>query len=181
MAQFTAPPPRGGWIRPPIPGDSIRPCARRTCWTQYVNISPGGIPKDPIETGRVTVDGIVGDGHDHEKHNTPLQAISLIDLEDLDDLRTEGFAVCPGALGENLTVRGLSVDTLQAGDRLQLSGGVELEYTKIRKPCFVLDAISPQLKEVVKGRCGGYAKVITGGEVHAGETISVRHGAQEQV
>jgi hypothetical protein len=35
-----------------------------------VNISPGGIPKHPIDAGPVTTDGIAGDGHDHEKHNT---------------------------------------------------------------------------------------------------------------
>ncbi len=71
-------------------------------------------------------------------------------------------------------MRGLDTDRLEPGDRLHLSGGVELEYTKVRRPCFVLDAISPRLKEVVVGRCGGYAKVITGGEVRAGETIEVR-------
>ncbi|MHC4776142.1 MAG: MOSC domain-containing protein, partial [Planctomycetota bacterium] len=72
------------------------------------------------------------------------------------------------------------VDALAPGDRLRLSGGVELEYTKPRKPCFVLDAISPQLKEVVKGRCGGYAKVVTAGEIRPGETIDVRHAAPDR-
>ncbi len=90
-----------------------------------VNITPGGIPKRPIEVGAVTTDGIHGDAHDHEKHNTPLQAISLFDIEDLDDLAGEGFDVGPGALGENLTVRDLNVDALEPGDRLRLSGGVE--------------------------------------------------------
>ncbi len=146
-----------------------------------VNISPGGIPKLPVEVGRVTVDGLVGDAHDHDKHNTPIQAVSMLDLEDLDDLRNEGYDVAPGVLGENLTVRGLNVDALQPGDRLSLSGGLELEYTKARKPCFVLDAIDPQLKKVVVGRCGGYAKVIISGEVRAGETINVRHGTAQRV
>lgn len=141
-----------------------------------VNVSPGGIPKRPVEVGAVGTAGIEGDGHDHEKHNTPVQAICLIDLEDLEDLRSEGFAVQPGDMGENITVRGLSVDELEPGDRLALSGGVELEYTKRRNPCFVLDAIDPALKEVVVGRCGGYARVVCGGEVRPGETIEVRHG-----
>jgi MOSC domain-containing protein YiiM len=145
-----------------------------------VNISPGGIPKRPIDAGQVSRDGIAGDGHDHEKHNTPIQAICLIDAEDLDDLRAEGFDVGPGALGENLTVRDLDVDALGAGDRLRLSGGVELEYTKHRKPCYVLDPISPRLKEAVDGRCGGYAKVITPGEIRPGETIDVKHAVPDQ-
>ena len=140
-----------------------------------VNVSPGGIPKVPVAAGPVSTGGLEGDGHEHDKHITPLQAICLIDEEDLDDLRAEGFDVGPGVVGENLTVRGLEVDDLRPGDRLRLSGGVVLEYTKARKPCFVLDSISPRLKEVVEGRFGGYAKVITPGEIRPGETIDVQH------
>ncbi len=138
-----------------------------------VNISRGGIPKRPIEVGEVTIDGLVGDDHDHEKHRTPIQAICLIDLEDLDALREDGFDLHPGATGENLTVRGLDADELNIGDRLQFSGGLELEITKRRNPCFVLDAISPELKEAIKGRCGCYGKVIRGAEIRPGETIKV--------
>ncbi|MHC4948992.1 MAG: MOSC domain-containing protein, partial [Planctomycetota bacterium] len=52
-------------------------------------------------------------------------------------------------------------------------GGVELELTKRRKPCFVLDAISPRLKEVIPGRCGFLARVVRPGPVAPGETIEV--------
>jgi MOSC domain-containing protein YiiM len=142
-----------------------------------VNISPGGIPKRPVPVGHVAALGIAGDGHDHPKHGGPLQAISLLDLEDLQDLRGEGFDVGPGACGENLTVTGIDVDGLAIGDRLRLSGGVELEITKQRKPCFVLDPISPDLKTAIDGRCGCYAKVIRDGEIRAGETIVVEHAA----
>ncbi len=94
-----------------------------------VNVSDGGIPKLPVDAIEVGTDGLLGDAHDHEKHNTPLQAVSLLDIEDLDDLQTEGFAVAPGACGENLTVRGLDADGLEPGDRLRFAGGVELEIT----------------------------------------------------
>ncbi len=146
-----------------------------------VNVSAGGIPKRPIDVGRVTTRGLDGDGHDHDKHNTPLQAISLLGVENLDDLRGKGFDVGPGTMGENLTVRGLDVEGLEPGDRLHLSGGVELEFTKARKPCYVLDAIDPRLKEVTVGRTGGYAKVTTPGEIRPGETIEVQHGVAENV
>jgi MOSC domain-containing protein YiiM len=138
-----------------------------------VNTSDGGIPKRPVDEVRVTADGLDGDAHDHEKHNTPLQAVSLIDAEDLDDLTAEGFDLSPGATGENVTVRGLDVDDLQIGDTLRFSNGVEVELTKRRKPCYVLDAISPELKTVIVGRCGFYAKVVTPGVLRAGETIEV--------
>ena len=141
-----------------------------------VNLSDGGIPKGPVSVGTVVSGGLSGDAHDHEKHNTPLQALSLIDLEDLDALRGEGFDVFPGATGENLTVAGLDVDSLAVGDRLLFSGGVIAELTKIRKPCFVLDTIDPHLKEEIVGRCGMYAKVVNQGRLRAGETIQVTTG-----
>lgn len=136
-----------------------------------VNISDGGIPKLPIDVGDVTTNGLAGDGHDHEKHNSPMQAICIIDQEDLNDLAGEGYDLPPGATGENLTVRNLNADELNIGDRLRFSGGLELEITKMRKPCFVLDAIDPQLKETIKGRCGCYGKVIIPAQIRAGETI----------
>lgn len=139
-----------------------------------VNLSTGGIPKLPVDRAEVAIAGLVGDGHDHEKHRTPMQAICIIDVEDLEDLAAEGFAVGPGATGENLTVRGLQADALAIGDRLRFSGGVEAEVSKLRKPCYVLDAIDPRLKEAIVGRCGCYAKVLVPGTIAPGETIEVR-------
>lgn len=142
-----------------------------------LNISPGGIPKLPRDRVRVAPSGLAGDGHDHEKHDNPLQAVSLIDLEDLEDLRSEGFDVFPGATGENVTVRGLDVDGLAPGDRLRFEGGVELEVTRLRQPCFVLDSIDPQLKKAIRGRCGALARVITTGEIGVGETLTALRAA----
>lgn len=142
-----------------------------------INISPGGIPKRPIDRGIVRLAGLEGDGHNHDKHNTPLQALSIIDLEDLEALRDEGFDVYPGATGENLTVRGLDVDSLSVGDRLRFAGGVEAELTRVRTPCYVLDAIDPQLKKGIFGRCGVLAKVLREGEIRPGEAIEVVRAA----
>jgi len=162
------------------PGDrpAIAPAYRpdmseRIAEVVALNISVGGIPKQPIEVAEIAHAGIVGDGHDHEKHNTPLQAISLLDLEDLDDLKREGFDVGPGATGENITLRGADIDQCEIGDRFLFSGGVELELTKRRKPCYVLDAIDPELKNAAPGRIGFLAKVIRPGVLRAGETVRI--------
>ena len=136
-----------------------------------VNISPGGIPKHPLEVGVVRTPGIVGDGHNHDKHNTPMQALSLFDTADLEAVKAEGYPLEPGAIGENVTIDGMDVDGLQIGDRLRFSGGVEIEITKYRKPCYVLDEIDPTLKKTLVGRCGVYAKVLTEGELRPGEML----------
>lgn len=138
-----------------------------------INISPGGIPKLPISFSEVTFIGLLGDWHNHEKHRTPLQAICLQDIEKLQELSMEGFPLFCGTTGENLTVQDLHVNSLPIGTVLEFSGGVVLELTKVRKPCYVLDAINPKLKETIIGRCGIYAKVLQEGIIRVGETISV--------
>lgn len=138
-----------------------------------VNISPGGVPKNPVKVAIVTFDGLEGDGHDHDKHDGPFMALSLLDIEDYQDLKQEGYDLVPGATGENITCKNLSIDDLNVGDRLHFSGGVQLELSKKRKPCFVLDAIDPKLKETIVGRIGYLAKVITPGELRPGEAIEV--------
>ena len=138
-----------------------------------INISKGGIPKLPVDSCTVNIDGIVGDCKTHKKHETPDRAISLIDKEILDELVLEGYEVIPGAVGENFTVENLHVQTLQAGDRLSFEGGLLLELVEPRKPCFVLDAIDSNLKKEILGRCGFLARVIDEATINSGASISV--------
>jgi MOSC domain-containing protein YiiM len=138
-----------------------------------INISDGGIPKRPIPSVALTVNGLTGDGHNHEKHNSPIQAVCLQDIEKLQELNDAGYTLGPGDAGENLTVENLNVNSLPLGTRLKLSGGVVLEISKVRKPCYVMDAISPQLKTDAINRHGMYAKVIRGGILIVGESITI--------
>ncbi len=136
-----------------------------------VNISSGGIPKKPIVCVRILSSGLQGDGHHHAKHCRLEQAVSFQDVEKLAELRSEGYPLYCGAIGENISVANLNVNSLPLGTILNFSGGVQLEITKIRNPCYVLDAIHPRLKEVIVGRCGMYAKVLREGMLRSGEAI----------
>lgn len=138
-----------------------------------INISSGGIPKLPVDSVYVTFLGLKGDGHNHAKHYDPLQAVCLQDIEELEELNRKGYALVSGATGENLTVENLSVNKLPLKTVLGFSGGVILELTKIRNPCYVMDAIHPLLKEDAVGRHGMYARVIKEGLLRKGETIEV--------
>ena len=139
-----------------------------------VNISPGGIPKLPVQRCNVTIDGLEGDGHDHDKHINPDRAISLIDKEVLDALIQEGYDLCNGAVGENFTVENVHVQSLQPGDRLSFSGGLVIELFEPRKPCFVLDPLGKQLKKDMVGRSGFLARVLVENAVSQGEEISIQ-------
>lgn len=136
-----------------------------------INISKGGIPKRPVHSIRLTAAGLEGDGHNHAKHNSPLQAVCLQDLEKLTEFAQIGYFLQPGQAGENLTVANLNVNRLPLGAILKFSGGVILEISKIRKPCYVMDAIHPKLKDDALGRHGMYAKVIQEGILTTGEEI----------
>ena len=135
-----------------------------------VCVSRGSIPKHTVTTVRVTTDGLAGDGHAHAKHNRPDRAVSLFDMELLAQLRKEGFPLYPGAIGENLTVTGLRVQRMSPGTLLEI-GKVLLRLEEPRKPCYVLDAINPSLKDVIVGRCGYMASVVQGGLIEAGMEI----------
>ncbi|MFH1417893.1 MAG: MOSC domain-containing protein [Planctomycetota bacterium] len=138
-----------------------------------VCISSGGIPKTARDTTEVTVDGLVGDGRNHEKHAKPHRAVSIQDIELFEELKAEGFAVGPGIMGENLTVRGLHVQRMSPGDRLGFENGPLIELTEVRRPCFVLDEIDPRLEKAVVGRCGFLARVLRTGRFFPGQRIRV--------
>jgi MOSC domain-containing protein YiiM len=145
-----------------------------------VSISPGGIPKLPQELGSVTINGLVGDGRNHTKHIRPDRALSLWDLEIIQQLAKAGFSLSPGAAGENLTVAGLGVQQMAPGTLLQI-GHVIARLEQPRKPCYVLDAIHPRLKDVVVGRCGYMASVVREGEIRPGMPIEIVKSVATQV
>ena len=138
-----------------------------------VCVSPGGVPKTSVASADVTETGLAGDGHDHAKHSRPDRAVLVQDMELLEELQREGFAVAPGTLGENLTVRSLRVQQMAVGTRLRFAQGPVLELTEPRKPCFVLDQIHPELQRAVTGRGGFLTRVIVPGRVFPGQTIQV--------
>ena len=137
-----------------------------------VCISSGGIPKQPQALAEASKDGLVGDGRNHAKHIRPDRAISLFDWEILQQLVREGFPLVPGAAGENLTVAGLNVQNLPPGTLLQI-GEATLRLEQPRKPCYVLDAIDPRLKEAIVGRCGYMASVVHEGTLRPQMAIEV--------
>lgn len=143
-----------------------------------INLSPGGIPKLPAPQAEVSLSGLVGDGQAHAKHQKPDRSVSLLDEEILDDLRREGFAVGPGVLGENLTFRALNAQKLEAGTYLRFAGGVVIELTELRTPCFVLDAVDPRLKTATAGRIGWLARVVSPGLLVEGESVTAEEGRQ---
>jgi MOSC domain-containing protein YiiM len=152
-----------------------------------VNISPGGLPKRAIPEGLLTPMGIEGDRHAHpDIHGGERKAILLIAAEAIEDLAARGYPLFFGALGENLTTRGLNVRDIRIGDQIR-AGGALLEITQPRGPCTQLDIYGESLKydiydQRVKqrdhtsprwGMSGFYASVVAPGPVGPGDIIAV--------
>ena len=137
--------------------------------------------------------GVEGDAHagrtvkhrsrvrrDAEKPN--LRQVHLIHGELHDELRTHGFDVGPGRMGENVTTRGIDLLGLPAGARLRLGDEAVVEVTGLRNPCRQLEDVGIGLKAAVLDRdergglvrkAGIMAVVVRGGEVRAGDAIEV--------
>ena len=104
-----------------------------------VSLSRGGVPNRPVTTAMITSLGLEGDGWAHPQiHGGPRQRVLIIAAETIDDLAARGFPVFYGALAENLTVRGVALESLRAGQTWR-AGDAMLELTKVRKPCSTLD------------------------------------------
>ena len=152
-----------------------------------VNISPGGLPKRAIDEGWITPLGIEGDLHAHPAiHGGPVQAILIISAEVVDGLIERGYPLFYGAMGENLTTRGIEIRDVRQGDQFRVGGAV-LEITQPRGPCSALDVYGASLKldvydQKVKqrdytsprwGMSGFYASVIQAGAVREGDAVTL--------
>jgi MOSC domain-containing protein YiiM len=152
-----------------------------------VSISPGGLPKRAIAEGMIGPLGMEGDVQAHPQiHGGPRQAILLISSEMVDVLTAQGYPLFYGAMGENLTTRGIDFGELRIGTQLR-AGGAVLEITKPRGPCSQLDVYGESLKADVYdarvkqrepgsprwGMSGFYASVVRPGPVRAGDPVEL--------
>ncbi len=152
-----------------------------------VSVSRGGVPKRAIPEGMITPLGIAGDSCAHPQiHGGPRQALLLVTAEAIEELSAQGYPLFFGALGENLTTRGLDRRQLRIGQRLR-AGQALLEITKLRVPCSTLDVYGPSLKQQVFdkkvkagdptsprwGMSGFYTSVIEPGPVRVNDIIAI--------
>jgi MOSC domain-containing protein YiiM len=152
-----------------------------------INASAGGLPKRAMACGFISLLGLEGDGHAHPTiHGGPHKAILLIASEVVDDLAARGYPVFYGAMGENLTMRGIDIRALRIGGRLR-AGEALIEITQPRGPCTALDVYGPSIKDEIYdirvkqldatsprwGMSGLYTSVIEPGEVRPGDAIEL--------
>ncbi len=104
------------------------------------------------------------EGCAHARTGSPRQVL-LMDSETL-----ELMELSPGIIRENITTRGINVNGLETGQRLQV-GAAQLEVSIVCTPCDMLEKIRPGLRRELRGRRGMLCRVIAGGLIRDGDRI----------
>ena len=131
------------------------------------------MPGEPCSTAR---------GSRAIRRNRILRQVHLLHRELLNELKTQGFMIGPGDIGENILTRDIDLLSLCAGTVLRIGAMAELKVTGLRNPCVQLDRFKPGLMAATLGRddagnlvrkAGVMAVVLTGEEIRPGDAIKV--------
>lgn len=108
-----------------------------------------------------------------------LRQVHLLQSELHDELAAAGYEVSAGALGENITTRGIPLLSLPVGTILAIGEAV-VAVTGLRNPCRQLNEYAPGLMSAVAyvdaegvlvRKAGIMGVVVTGGTVEVGMSI----------
>tara|TARA_Y100000814_G_scaffold113548_1_gene80515 strand:- start:426 stop:857 length:432 start_codon:yes stop_codon:yes gene_type:complete len=130
--------------------------------------SNGGVPKLPVESAQIDINGIVGDAcNDKKHHGGPMKAICVLENELLVKLQSEGHPIHPGTTGENILVEGYNLEFGKVFD----VGEVRLEVVSDATPCWkIADSFtegdySRMSNEKYPGDTRWYCKVLNTGVI----------------
>ena len=128
-----------------------------------------GTRKTPVP--EITIEenyGVAGDAH---ADSTWHRQVSLLAEESIDKMRNKGMELACGDFAENITTRGIELNTLPLGTRFNIGKEVVLELTQIGKECHAACEIRTLIGDCIMPREGVFTKVIHGGKVKAGDTV----------
>ena len=112
--------------------------------------------------------GIEGDAHAGKWH----RQVSLLSYDKIEEFRARGADVTDGAFGENLVVSGIDFKTLPIGTRFACND-VLFELTQIGKECHSHCEIHKIMGDCIMPREGVFVRVLKGGEISVGDTLTV--------
>ncbi|MYQ78897.1 MOSC domain-containing protein [Streptomyces sp. SID4923] len=116
-----------------------------------------------------------------------LRQVHLIHEELFEEVRALGFEVAPGAIGENITTRGIDLLSLPVGTLLHLGEEAVVEVTGLRNPCMQIEDFQGGLLKQVVGRdeagnivrkAGIMSVVTAGGVVRPGDPVRIELPAE---
>ena len=130
-------------------------------------------PMNPVDSATfIEGFGIEGDRHAVKSGARTVRQVLLMDEDTL-----EGFGLGIGQVRENVTVRGIDLHEVPAGQRLALGDDVGVEITQFCAPCERMEEVRPGLREELFEQRGMLATVISGGAVNVGDQVQVVESA----
>ena len=125
-----------------------------------------GTPSDAVqEATAISGLGLEGDRSAYEGNT---RQVLFVDKEILD-----GAGLVPGQVKENITVTGMNVSQIQPGQVFTIGDNVTLEAVGDCEACGKMDAIRMGLMDEIQGKRGMLAKVINGGSIKVGDSVTV--------
>jgi len=120
-------------------------------------------PLIPVDTARAEPDqGLMGD-RARRRH----RAVLLMEQETLDR-----FGLAPGAVREQVTVRGIVLADLPPLARVRIGTAV-FEAGEMCRPCERMEELKPGLRAELEGRRGRFFRVVQAGALSVGDPITV--------
>ena len=114
--------------------------------------------------------GLQNDAHAGSWH----RQVSLLEQEQIDQMRQKGLELGPGDFGENIVTQSIDLGALNIGEHLGIGSDVIMQITQRGKTCHTRCAIYHQAGDCIMPRHGLFARVKRGGTITGGDVIIPR-------
>lgn len=142
----------------------------------FVPVKRKGVRKKNVGQGFLLEEfGLLDDAHGGPWH----RQVSLLAMESIEKMRDKGQDVHPGDFAENLTTQGIDLVSLPVGTKIKIGEGALGEVTQIGKECYQRCAIYYQAGDCVMPREGIFIRVLKGGKVKTGDTVTALKTEEE--
>ena len=116
--------------------------------------------------------GTITDLHIARVKGTPSDPVQ--EATAISGLGLDGAGLAPGQVKENITVTGLNVAEVKPGQVFTIGDDITLEAIGDCEACSKMDAIRLGLKDQLQGKRGMLAKVLNGGSIKVGDSVTVQ-------
>src|ERR1041385_584483 len=122
------------------------------------------LPMEEVSSVQAVTDlGFEGCAHARKASG---RQVLLVDMETLHAVQLR-----PGVIRENITTEGLNVNGLALGEELRI-GPVVLRVSAVCTPCNQLEKVRSGLRREMYGRRGMLCRVLQGGTIAVGDSIT---------
>ena len=129
-----------------------------------------GTPKVAVDEAVLVGDhGVENDAHAGKWH----RQVSFLASESIEKARDKGLDVTFGDFAENIATEGIDWHKIPVGTMIGLGDAALVEITQIGKECHNKCAIYYKAGDCIMPREGIFARVLKGGKIRCGETVSI--------